>query len=95
MSDLVAYLPAGCALWLDAGGPRALSDEAHLLREAVFRLEVLAWQQTDGKGAKPERIPLPRPAAELRAEATTQQDRMAAKARKHAQREQRRSAATT
>ena len=60
----------------------------------MFRLEVLAWQQTDGKGAKPERIPLPRPAAEARSEAKQQQDRMAEKARKHALRDQRRSATT-
>lgn len=95
VSDYVAHLPHGCALWVDVGGALALSDDAHLLREAVFRLEELVWQNSDGKGKKPERIPLPRSAAEARAEAIAMQNRLAEKARRYARGAQRRSAATT
>lgn len=85
--DYVAHLPHGCALWIETGGPLALSEEAILLREAVYRLDGLIWHETEGKGPKPERIPLPRPAAEMRAEQRENHDRMAAKARKHARRQ--------
>lgn len=91
IGDYVAHLPHGCALWVETGGWLALSDEAHLLRESVFRLEVLAWQQTEGKGPKPERIHLPPSAAEQRAQQREQQERMAAKARRHAERDRKRS----
>lgn len=45
-TDLVTWLPAGCAFWLSVGGPASLTAEATLLRTVVYRLEVLAWQKT-------------------------------------------------
>lgn len=90
VSDYVAHLPHGCALWLEVGGPLALSDEVHLLTEVVFRLEVLDWHQGESKGPKPERIKPPRPAAEMRAQAQAASNRMASKAHKHAERQRRR-----
>lgn len=94
LADYVAHLPHGCALWVEMGGELALTDEAHLLREAVYRLEVLSYQQAQGKGPEPKRIPLPRPAAEQRAEYREQQGRMAAKARRHAGRGRKQSQTT-
>lgn len=89
--DYVAHLPHGCALWVETGGALALTEESILLREAVYRLDGLLWYETEQKGPKPERIPLPRPSAEMRAEQREQHDRMATKARKHAERQRRRS----
>lgn len=60
----------------------------------MYRLEVLAWQNAGGEGQKPERIPVPRPAAELRAEQQEKQDRLAHKARRHAERQRKRAATT-
>lgn len=85
--DYVAHLPHGCALWIETGGPLALSEEALLLRETVYRLDGLLWNDTEQKGPKPERIPFPRPAAEMRAEQREHHDRMATKARKAARRQ--------
>jgi len=81
----------GCALWIDTGGVPALSAEAHLLREAVYRLEVLDWHTGGSNGPQPKRIELPEPAHEARA----RQAVMAEKARKHAARDRRRSQPTT
>lgn len=90
LGDLVAGLPHGCALWRDAGGPIALTDEAHLLREAIYRLEVIDWHNAGSKGAAPKRIELPKPAHEVRAaEAKT-----ATKAQRHAARDARRASST-
>lgn len=53
LADLVAWLPAGCALWLDVGGPASLTVEAHELRAIEYRLRVLAWLQSkDGSDGK-------------------------------------------
>jgi hypothetical protein len=61
--DLVVNLPPGCPLWLAVGGVPSLTTEAQLLRETVFRLDVLDWHMAaQGKGTKPQRIPLPQPA---------------------------------
>ncbi|MCC4906975.1 hypothetical protein [Microbacterium sp. cx-59] len=84
----MAHLPHGSALWIATGGPIALTDEAHLLREAIYRLEVIDWHNAGSKGTAPKRIELPRPAHEVRAE-TAKND---AKARKHAERQARRDA---
>lgn len=57
LADLVAYLPDGCALWLEVGGSRAWSPESHLLNMVEFRLRVLDWRKTkDAKSGvnKPE-----------------------------------------
>lgn len=77
-------------MWRDAGGSIALTDEAHLLREAIFRLEVVDWHNGGSKGAAPKRIELPKPAHEARA-ADAKRD---AKARRHAAREARRAGNT-
>jgi hypothetical protein len=86
LGDLVAGLPHGCALWRAAGGPIALTDEAHLLREAIYRLEVIDWHNAGSKGTAPKRIELPRPAHEVRAEQAKQN----AKAEQWAARQKRR-----
>lgn len=86
LSDYVAHLPYGCPLWIETGGALALTHEAQLLREAIYRLEVLSFQQTDGSGRRPDRIPLPRPAGEVRAEEQQKQSRQATKAERHAAR---------
>lgn len=90
LGDLVAGLPHGCALWRAAGGPIALTDEAHLLREAIYRLEVIDWHNAGSKGAAPKRIELPRPAHEVRAE----EARQTAKADQWAARQKRRASKT-
>lgn len=59
LADLVGNLPPGCALWRATGGAIALSEESMLLREAIFRLEVLDWRETGQQGAAPKRIDLP------------------------------------
>jgi len=91
LGDYIAHLPHGCALWIDTGGVPALSAEAHLLREAVYRLEVLDWHTGGSNGPQPKRIELPEPAHEARA----RQAVLAEKARKHAARDRRRSQPTT
>jgi hypothetical protein len=90
LADYVGNLPHGCALWRATGGGIALTDEAHLLREAIYRLEVLDWHNGQSKGPQPKRIDLPRPAHEVRAEEAKQN----AKAEQWAAREARRSAGT-
>ena len=94
LADYVAHLPPGCALWREVGGVLALTTEAQLTREVVFRLDGLAYQNAGGQGRKPERLPLPRAAAEERAEKRERDERMAAKARRHAERDRRRSTST-
>jgi hypothetical protein len=68
VADLVVHLPAGCALWVATGGPAALSTEAHLLRETIFKLDVIDWHAHDPKGQRPTRIELPARAHERQAE---------------------------
>lgn len=66
LAELVVHLPPGSALWMATGGGSALTTEAMLLREAIYRLEVLDWHAHDPKNPKrPERIPLPKPAHEV------------------------------
>jgi hypothetical protein len=88
VGDYVVNLPRGCALWLAAGGPVALTDEAHLLREAIYRLELIDWHNAGSKGTAPKRIELPRPAHEVQAE----EAKVRVKARQHAERQARRDA---
>jgi hypothetical protein len=86
VADYVAGLPNGCALWRATGGPIALSDEGHFLREAIYRLEVIDWHANQSKGQAPTRIELPRPAHEVRAE----EAKNSAKAQNYARRQARR-----
>lgn len=46
-AELTAWLPAGCALWRAVGGPLALSSVEQGLRLLDYRLQVLAWMQTE------------------------------------------------
>lgn len=46
-ADLAAWLPAGCALWRAVGGPLALSGVEQGMRLLDYRLQVLAWMQTE------------------------------------------------
>lgn len=60
VADLVAHLPAGCALWQSVGGPRAWSDLLHLLMRIELRLRELLWQGGQKKNApKPEPVEPP------------------------------------
>jgi hypothetical protein len=53
LSDLVAYLSDGCALWQSVGGARAWSPETHMLNIVEYRLRVLDWRKTkDGSAGK-------------------------------------------
>lgn len=67
VADLVAWLPAGCALWKAVGGPAALSDEVRALRDVEFRLRVLDWRMRQSKGTQPKPTPDPPYAHEKRA----------------------------
>jgi hypothetical protein len=58
LADLVANLPAGCALYRAIGGPMAWTEEVHLLAAAEFRLRVLAWMKTED-GPKGRNQPKP------------------------------------
>ncbi|HXH34325.1 MAG TPA: DUF5361 domain-containing protein [Plantibacter sp.] len=46
LSELVANLPPGCALWRATGGPNAWSAEMHLLNHIEWRLQILDWRKT-------------------------------------------------
>lgn len=46
-ADLVAWLPAGSALWRAVGGHLAITETDHLLRALDYRLQILAWMQTE------------------------------------------------
>lgn len=54
LADLVAWLPAGCALWRAIGGPMSITNELRALRIIEFRLRVLDWHLIEGKGDRPE-----------------------------------------
>ena len=60
-ADLAAWLPAGCALWRATGGPLALSGVEQGLRVVDFRLQVLAWQQTEDAKHKRNQPKPPQP----------------------------------
>lgn len=45
--DLVAWLPPGSALWRATGGPMSVGFSDHTLRVIDYRLQVLAWMQTE------------------------------------------------
>lgn len=54
VADLVAWLPAGCALWLSVGGPASKAQDVRQLESVAYLLQVLAYQNAGGKGRKPE-----------------------------------------
>jgi len=70
VADLVAWLPAGCALWVDFGGPAALSEVVHAIRALDFSVRVLDYHEREGKGPKPKEPQNPPYATERRAENT-------------------------
>lgn len=59
LADLVVWLPAGCAFWMSAGGPAALSREVRELRRVGFLLRVLEFRYRGSKGQKPKPDPEP------------------------------------
>lgn len=59
--DLAAHLPPGCALYRDTGGERSLTLESALLREVVYRQDLLGWSFAGSKGKEPERLPMSNP----------------------------------
>lgn len=81
LADLVGFLPDGCALWRSTGGPRAWSEETHLLNLVEYRLRLLVWQKTEAgrKGnQKPELTKPPAHALEKRSEQNKQSIRATA-----------------
>lgn len=56
-----------------------MSNEALMGREIVFTIQNAVYSVAGGKGPRPERLPLPKPAHEARAEDAA----MDAKARAH------------
>lgn len=66
LADLALWLPAGCALWQDVGGPAALSMEQRELRRVQFLLRVLDYRHRQSKGEKPKPDPEPEYAHERR-----------------------------
>lgn len=65
MTELVAWLPPGCALWRAFGGPLAWSDETHMLNLLDYRLRVLHWADSEDarKGRNQPEPPKPPPYA--------------------------------
>lgn len=61
LAELIEWLPDGCALWRSSGGPRSITNEAHLLRMLDYRLQVLAWQQTEDAKHKRNQPKPPQP----------------------------------
>lgn len=53
LADLVVNLPPGCALWRATGGPRAWSEEMHLMNAILHRLDIMTWQHTGMMQQKP------------------------------------------
>ena len=66
LADLVAWLPPGCAFWLDVGGPAALTLEQRELRRVSYWLRVLDYRERGSKGEKPKPEPEPEYAEERR-----------------------------
>lgn len=65
-ADLVAWIPAGAALWRAVGGPAAWSDETRALMDVEFQIRVLDWRMRGGKGKRPKPIAPPEYAHEKR-----------------------------
>lgn len=83
LSDLVAWLPAGCAFWRDVGGPNAWSREERAVRDLEFQVRMLAWLQPNTTGTKPKPTPYPPFAYERRAAEAKQQRKAEAFLRRH------------
>lgn len=84
VADLVAWLPPGCALWMDIGGPASLSAEVHELRRVGYWLRVLDYRERGSKGEKPKPDPDPSYAHERRAEQGVMERKAAAYMRRRA-----------
>lgn len=62
LADLVANLPAGCALWRATGGPMAWSLEMHMLVRIEFGVRQHAWLDSkDGQDGKNRPTPIEPP----------------------------------
>lgn len=69
LADLVAWLPAGCALWRSFGGPAAVSEEVRAIQMLDYSVRVLDYHAgRHGKGKKPQPPKTPSFAHEKRAE---------------------------
>lgn len=82
LSDLVAWLPPGCALWRAYGGPAAWTDEVRALLAVEYAVRVSDFHQTKGKGKKPEPPKMPPYAHEDRSEVSHMQRQAEARARR-------------
>lgn len=59
LADLTMWLPAGCAFWMDFGGPAALTQESRELRTVTHWLRVLDFRHRGSKGERPKPTPDP------------------------------------
>lgn len=87
LADYTAALPHGCALWRAIGGPMSLTPEAQLLNHIEWRLQILAWIQTEdgSKGRNQPKAPQSPPYTdEKQAEDAHAQRQSAARARREA-----------
>lgn len=60
-ADFAHYLPNGSMVWREYGGERAWSDDVAALLMIDFRLQVLAWMQSEdgAEGRNPPKPPEP------------------------------------
>lgn len=84
LADYALWLPAGSPLWMDVGGPVALTMEQRELRRVTYWLRVLDYRQRGSKGTKPEPDPEPEYAHERRLRQAAVEARAAAYRRRHA-----------
>lgn len=83
VADLVEWLPQGCVLWQDVGGPASISMEVRELRHASYWLRVLDYRERGSKGEKPKPHPEPEWAHERREQDDGMQRKAAARARRN------------
>lgn len=67
LTDLVLWLPAGCAFWAAVGGPAAISEQVNAIQRLDYSVRVLDYHQRGGKGPKPKEPQTPPYAHERRA----------------------------
>lgn len=66
LADLILWLPAGSAFWMDIGGPASVASEDRQLRRIVYWLQVLDYRERGSKGQQPKPDPEPPYASQRR-----------------------------
>ncbi|GAA4774657.1 hypothetical protein [Microbacterium gilvum] len=54
LSDLVQWLPAGCAFWRSFGGPAAVTEQTRAIQMLDYSVRVADYHARHGKGKKPK-----------------------------------------